>query len=119
MYLLKNHINCCRSSIPPHPKTTVFLCSLSHSFLGFRLNAPVLEVRNVSWRSACVDDCFANPCCRSMNYNHASSTNQSNKCELLHDLVDNTSHVLEPNSSFHHIFFYQPLKVIRTIQFYL
>ena len=96
-------------------KTTVFLCSLSHCLLGFRLNAPVLKVRNVSWKSACVDDCFANPCCRSMNYNNAPSVNQSNKCELLHNLVETSSYALEPNSSFDYLFFDQPLKVIRTI----
>ena len=93
----------------------VFLVSLWHYLLGFRLNAPVLEVHNVSWKSACVDNCFAHPCCRSMNYNYASLVNQSGKCELLHDLVENTSYVLEPNSSFDHLFFNYPLKVIRTL----
>ena len=87
------------------------------SFIGFRLNATVLEVRNVSSKMACMDDCFAHPCCRSMNYNHAASADHSNKCEFLHDLVENTSHVLEPNSSFDHIFFSQPLKVIANTQF--
>lgn len=92
---------------------------LHHCLLGFRLSASVLEVRNVSSLTACVDACFAHPCCRSMNYKHSTAVNQSNKCELLHNLVENssqhTSHALEPNSSFGHFFFNQPLKVIRNI----
>ena len=74
-----------------------------------------MEVRSVLSKSACMDDCFAHPCCRSINYNLATSANHLNKCELLHDLVENTTQVLEPNSSFDHIFFTHPLKVIRTI----
>ena len=97
-----------------------FAYSLLYSISGFRLNAPIVEGRNVSWRSACVDVCFAHPCCRSMNYKHATSANQSDECELLHDRVDNTSYALETNSSFDHFFFNEPLKLIKlikTIQF--
>ena len=83
--------------------------------LGFRLNAPVVKVRNVSLRIACVDECFAHQCCRSMNYNYATLADHSNKCELLHNLVENTSYVLERNSSFDHLFFNEPLKVIRLL----
>ena len=99
--------------IPP-----LSLCSLLHFLLGFRLNAPVVDVRNVSSRIACVDECFAHTCCRSMNYNYATSADHSNKCELLHNLVENASYVLEPNSSSDHLFFNEPPKVIRTIKFY-
>ena len=95
-----------------------FVISLStHCFLGFRLKATVLEVRNVSSKSACINVCFAHPCCRSMNYNHAISADQSHKCEFLHDLVENMSDVLEQNSLFHHIFFIKPLKVIEISNF--
>ena len=83
--------------------------------LGFRLNAPVVEVLNVFSKIACVDKCFAHPCCRSMNYNYAALADHSNKCELLHNLVENTSYVLERNSSFDHLFFNEPLKVIRLL----
>ena len=74
-----------------------------------------MEVRNVSSRIACVDECFAHPCCRSINYNYATSADHLNKCELLHNLVENTSYVLERNSSFDHLFFNEPLKVIKLI----
>ena len=74
-----------------------------------------MEVRNVSSRIACVDKCFAHPCCRSMNYNYATLADHSNKCELLHNLVEITSYILEQNSSFDHLFFNEPEKVIRLI----
>ena len=79
--------------------------------LGFRLNATVLEVRNVSSRIACVNECLEDPCCRSINYEHSNSTNRSNKCEFLHDLLENTSFSLEANISFDHVFFVNLLKV--------
>ena len=80
--------------------------------LGFRLNATVLEVRNVSSRIACVDECLEDPCCRSINYEHGNSPNRSRKCEFLHDLLENKSFPLEANSSFDYVFFVNPLKVI-------
>ena len=54
-----------------------------------------------------------------MNYKHATSANQSDECELLHDRVDNTSYALETNSSFDHFFFNEPLKVIKLKPFTL
>ena len=79
--------------------------------LGFRLNATVLEVRNVSSRIACVDECLEDLCCRSINYEHGNSPNRLNKCEFLHDLLKDTSFPLEANSLFDHVFVVNPLKV--------
>ena len=47
-----------------------------------------------------------------MNYERAVLANHSNKCELLHDIMEDTSHALQPNSLSDHIFFNHPLKVI-------
>ena len=79
--------------------------------LGFRLSATVLEVRNVSSRIACIDECLEEPCCRSINYEHISSPDQWNKCEFLHHLFENTSFALVANSSFDHVFVINPPKV--------
>ena len=81
------------------------------SLEGFRFNDKVLKVRNVASRSRCVDECFTDPCCRSINYEHSFT---SPKCEFLHNLVENTSSSLEKNSSFDHFFFLEPMKVGKT-----
>jgi hypothetical protein len=56
-------------------------------------------------------DCLAEPCCRSINYKYSSLQNEPNKCEFLHDLVENTTSVLEANTSFDYVYFTEAHKV--------
>ena len=65
---------------------------------------PVLE------RIDCVIKCVQEPCCRSINYKKTSQ-NETN-CEMLHDVVYNTSEkVLEKNRSHDYIYLTNPRKV--------
>ena len=66
---------------------------------------------------ACIKECKVHPCCRYMNYERASSVNHSDKCEFLHYLLENTSYVLEINSSFEHLLLEEPLKLIGETRF--
>ncbi|CAB4011448.1 Hypothetical predicted protein, partial [Paramuricea clavata] len=57
----------------------------------------------------CIVECVNEPCCRSTNYKK-DFQNKPN-CEMLHDVVYNTSEkVLERNSSYDYVYLLDPQK---------
>lgn len=80
------------------------------NLLGFRLHATVLKVVQVASKYACIDECFADPCCRSINYKNNPLENKMKTCEILHDLLKNAT--LEADTSYDHVFFIDPQKVV-------
>ena len=81
-------------------------------FLGFRLNTTIFANQIVSQRIDCIIECAMEPCCRSINYKKRSSLKNETNCEMLHNVVFNTSeNALEKNSSFHYVYLTNPDKV--------
>ena len=77
---------------------------------GFRLNTSILMIKSLSQWMDCVVECAKQPCCRSINYKQTSQ-NESN-CEMLHNLVHNTSEkLLERNPFYGHVYLINPHKV--------
>ena len=76
----------------------------------FRLNAAILARKTVSERTECIIECVKEPCCRSINY-RKTLCNETN-CEMLHNVVYNTSEkLLEKSSSYDHVYLTNPHKV--------
>ena len=81
-------------------------------FIGFRFNVTVLETKIVSQWIDCVMECATETCCRSINYKKALTTQNESNCEMLHDVLNNTSEkMLEKNSSYDHVYLVSPEKV--------
>ena len=81
-------------------------------FVGYRLNVTILKTKAVSDWLACVLECVTEPCCRSINYKKSSISQNESNCEMLHNMVYNTSQkLLEPNCSYDHVFLNNPQKV--------
>jgi hypothetical protein len=68
---------------------------------------------NVSQRIDCLIECDKEPCCRSINIQKKSSSHDAQLiCEMLHNLVYNTSEkLLETNTSFDHVYLTSSKKV--------
>ncbi|CAB3985424.1 Hypothetical predicted protein [Paramuricea clavata] len=78
---------------------------------GFRLDATVLKTKGVSQLMECIVEFVNEPCCRSINYKKDFQNTEAN-CEMLHDVVYNTSEkVLERNSSYDYVYLLDPQKV--------
>ena len=72
----------------------------------------VLMTKVVPQMIVCVIECAKEPCCRSINYKKTFSFNNEPICEMLHDVVNGTSHkFLETNSSYDHVHLINPKKV--------
>jgi hypothetical protein len=64
----------------------------------------------------CAMECFKEPCCRSINFKKIVAKLSERNCEMLHNVVYNTSEqVLENNASYDYIFFNNPRKVRRIV----
>jgi hypothetical protein len=84
---------------------------LSHS-TGFRLNTTVLKTKVVSQRVDCVMECATETGCRSINYKKTVSVQNETNCEMIHDVLDDTSEkMLENNSSYDYVYLVNPNKV--------
>ncbi|CAB4006545.1 Hypothetical predicted protein [Paramuricea clavata] len=60
---------------------------------------------HVSQRIDCLIECDKEPCCRSTNIQKKSSSHDAQICEMLHNVVYNTSEkLLETNPSFDHVY---------------
>ena len=67
-------------------------------------------IKSLSQWMDCVVECVKQPCCRSINYKQTSH-GESN-CEMLHNLVYNTSEkLLERNPFYDHVYLINPRKV--------
>ncbi|CAB3983413.1 Hypothetical predicted protein, partial [Paramuricea clavata] len=80
------------------------------SLEGSRLNSTILKKVDVSSMMECVVSCVQEPCCRSINYRKRLPQDLASLCEMLHDVVYNTSAELEKNSSYDYIYFNAPRK---------
>ena len=60
----------------------------------------------------CAQECVEEPCCRSINFKKIVTTKSERNCEMLHNVVYNTSEtLLENNASYDYIYFNNPRKV--------
>ena len=81
--------------------------------IGFRLRTTVFATKIVPQKIDCVMECATEPCCRSINYKTLLSLNNETNCEMLHNMVYNTSQtLLEKNSSFDYVYLISPHKVV-------
>ena len=82
--------------------------------LGFKLDTTVLMIKVVSDKLGCVMECYKEACCRSINYKKTSTFQNEPNCEILHNVVYNSSeNALMKNFSFDHIYLVDPEKVRR------
>ena len=80
--------------------------------LGLRLNVTVIKPIVVLHWIDCVMECATDACCRSINYKKTVSLPNEPNCEMLHDVLYNTSEkMLENNSSYDHVYLENPEKV--------
>ncbi|XP_028408473.1 uncharacterized protein LOC114531032 isoform X2 [Dendronephthya gigantea] len=77
---------------------------------GFRLNSLILKETNVSSQIQCVLSCVQEPCCRSVNYREILEQDETGLCEMLHDVIYNTSAELQKNCSYDHVYLLTPQK---------
>jgi hypothetical protein len=83
--------------------------------LGSRLNTATLTTTHVSGQLDCLIVCDKELCCRSINFKKESNSDDNQNCEMLHNVVYNTSEkLLETNAAFDHVYFVSSNKV-RTI----
>ena len=60
----------------------------------------------------CIVECASEPCCRSINYKYTLNLKNETNCEMLHNLVYNTSQtLLEKNALYDHVYLLNPRKV--------
>ena len=82
------------------------------SLEGYRLNMTILMTKVVPHWLKCVLECVKEPCCRSINYKKTVNLPIESNCEMLHNLVYNTSQkFLETNCSYNHVYLNSPRKV--------
>jgi hypothetical protein len=80
--------------------------------LGSRLNTTIFTTTHVTGQLDCLIVCDKEPCCRSINFKKKSSSHIEKNCEMLHNVVSNTSEqLLEKNQSFDHVYFISSEKV--------
>ena len=81
-------------------------------FEGFRLKVAVLKTKFVSQWIDCIMECATEECCRSINYKKTVPLQNEPNCEMLHDVLYNTSEkILEKNSSYDYVYLVNPEKV--------
>jgi hypothetical protein len=69
-------------------------------------------IKVVSEKLGCVIECSNEPCCRSINYKITSTFQNEPNCEILHNVVYNTSqNALEKTSSYDYVYLARPEKV--------
>ena len=67
---------------------------------------------HVSQQLDCLIECDKEPCCRSINFKKILSSDYECNCEMLHNVVYNTSEkLLKTNASFDHVYFTSSKKV--------
>ena len=80
--------------------------------VGFRLNTTVYMTTVATHGMNCAAQCVEEPCCRSINFKKIVSTPNERNCEMLHNVVYNTSKkFLLKNTSYDYIYFNNPRKV--------
>ena len=80
--------------------------------LGFRLNSAVVKTKVVSDWADCIMECATEICCRSINFKKKFTSVKQSNCEMLHNVVYNTSkRLLEKNSSYNYVYLVNPQKV--------
>jgi hypothetical protein len=62
--------------------------------LGSRLNTTIFTTTHVTGQLDCLIVCDKEPCCRSINFKKKSSSHIEKNCEMLHNVVSNTSEQL-------------------------
>ncbi|CAB4005984.1 Hypothetical predicted protein [Paramuricea clavata] len=78
---------------------------------GFKLDTKVLMIKVVSDKLACVMECYKEACCRSINYKKTSTFQNEPNCEILHNVVHNSSeNALMKTSSFDYVYLVDPEK---------
>ncbi|XP_028408358.1 uncharacterized protein LOC114530936 [Dendronephthya gigantea] len=80
------------------------------SLEGFRLNSFVLKKTDVSSKINCILSCVQEPCCRSLNYRERLPQGQTSLCEMLHDVIYNTSAELQKNRFYDYVYLNAPIK---------
>ena len=84
------------------------------SAAGFRLKTTAYMTSAATHWINCAKECVEEPCCRSINFKKIVSTKSERNCEMLHNVVYNTSeNLLENNASYDYIYFINPRKVRR------
>ena len=84
----------------------------SFNISGFRLNTTVYAKIATSDWADCAIECVRDPCCRSVNYKTLITAGNEENCEMLHNLVYNTSDdLLKKNGTYNYIFLNSPMKV--------
>ncbi len=59
-------------------------------------------------------ECATEACCRSINYKKTAPLHNEPNCEMLHDVVYNTSEkMLDKNSSYDYVYLVNPEKVVK------
>ncbi|XP_028411161.1 techylectin-5B-like [Dendronephthya gigantea] len=90
--------------------TSANICYNS-SLEGFRLNVTVVKTNVVSEWIDCVMECATEICCRSINFKRILTSKNDSNCEMLHNVVYNTSErLLEKNSSYDYVYLVKPQK---------
>jgi hypothetical protein len=80
--------------------------------LGSRLNATIFSNTHVVGQLDCLIVCDMEPCCRSINFKKIPSSQDDQNCEMLHNVVYNTTEkLLETNASFDYVYFTSSEKV--------
>ena len=80
-------------------------------YVGSRLDSPIFKKIYVSTQIECIVSCVQEPCCRSINYRQRLPQSHADLCEMLHDVVYNTSAELEKNRFYDYVYFNEPQKV--------
>ena len=90
---------------------------ISFNISGFRLNTTVYAKKTTGHWVDCAIECVKDSCCRSVNYKTIITAGNEENCEMLHNLVYNTSDdQLKENGTYNYIFFNSPMKV-KTLSF--
>ncbi|XP_028416200.1 sushi, von Willebrand factor type A, EGF and pentraxin domain-containing protein 1-like [Dendronephthya gigantea] len=97
--------------VPPTFQPHTAQISDDSRLTGFRLNSSILKKTNVSSKAECISSCIKEPCCRSLNYKESSPQAEASVCEMLHDVIHNTSKQLQENSFYDYIYFKESQKV--------
>ena len=88
------------------------LCT-SLNIVGSRLISSVIKSKFVPGDIIdCLIECATEPCCRSINYKNDWIFENETNCEMMHNIVYNTSkETLEKNSSYDYAYLINPTKV--------
>ncbi|XP_028398842.1 sushi, von Willebrand factor type A, EGF and pentraxin domain-containing protein 1-like [Dendronephthya gigantea] len=92
----------------PQSESLDFCFDANHE--GTRLNSIILKRTNAPNKIQCILSCVKEQCCRSVNYGERLQHDQACRCEMLHDVIGNTTAELESNSSYDYVYLTAPLK---------